>query len=486
MTKVVPGRILLDAFEPDQQLWSHRASWITGSESAYALFAKFAALNALTMRDLCELFVIPNERLRGKPHFPKADLRFSASIRTARLGNLLGINAADLQRAFVSDLFPNASNLSSNVLVWCPRCVHQGFHAAAFQLNFHRTCPVHRIELRRACSNCKAAIPYVLHSTQTKPLFTCLNCGADLAEKLRKPLLAISLNQNELALHRDHLELVRFVDTLPTFFNACRLALGSPHLPIAMGKADVYRSCSAFRQFVADVLTSVSSRVEPPQLATLCPTAVFSRPFEPPPVTRGGSLGDDGLKEAAELYRCLRRNVYRKYCRGHSGCIRAAMRSLWWDPHGERIDGFCPTASAYVRWRMQWEGCRIPNELNRPDRARTLFGLVAWLASEAPIGSHLWAYRLDAWIRAHLLASACVDSFAEWQLVAGRAKKSVVWDKEDAKAFRRRHWACSGRGTTAEPAFLFIEQPFQPIGQVAPASGAHYRSTCSTLLRVRR
>lgn len=195
MGAVAAGRILLDPYEVGQDRWSHRSSWISGSESAYALFAKFAALNVLSCRELCELFVVRKERKSGPPQFPKVDLRSSEWIRTGRLANLFAIDAAELRLAFVTELFPNASYLSSNVLVWCTRCAHQGFHSAAFQLNFYRTCPVHHVELRRACASCKATVPYVLHSTQSRPLFTCLSCGQDLAGELRKPLVSLALDE---------------------------------------------------------------------------------------------------------------------------------------------------------------------------------------------------------------------------------------------------------------------------------------------------
>ncbi len=487
MVEVSRGRILLDPYEVPQEKWSNRSSWISGSESAYALLAKFAALNVLSCRELCELFVIRKARKTGAEHFPKVDLRSSEWMRTGRLGNLFAIDAAELRLAFVNELFPNASSLSSNVLVWCPRCAHHGFHSAAFQLNFYLTCPVHRIELRRACHSCKAPIPYVLHSTQSRPLFVCLSCGRDLAGELRKSLVGLALDKRGQALHRDHIELVRFTDTLPTLFNACRSALGRPNLPIEVGKADVFRSCGAFRQFVADVLTAVSARVSSPQLHPLRPTGVFSHPFEPPPrAKRGAAVGDQTLDEATSLYRCLRRSVYRHHCRGHAQCIRAAMKTMWWDPEGERVPVFCPTAQAFLRWRMHWEGCRIPSELDRPSGARTPYGLIAWLASEAPIGSRLWAHRLDGWVRSHLLACACLDSFAEWLQLAERAKKLVLWHKADAKSFRSRHWACSGRGTTHEPAMLFIEHTFHAIGKVPSASGAHLRATRSALSAIRR
>lgn len=480
-----------DAYDPfhanDSTHWSRRASWISGSESIYALLAKFAALNALSNRDLCELFVFKEVGRAGRSIFPKVDLRQSSSIRTGRLGNLFGIDAAAMQSAFVNDLFPNSKPLSSITLVWCSACAHRGYHSPAFQLNFYRTCPVHREELRRVCPRCKATIPYVLHASQSEPLFTCLHCRFDLAPELRQPRHALVLDAQAQAAHRDHIELVRFADTLPTLFNACRSALGRPNLPILMSKADVFRSCGAFRQFVVDVLNAVSARSMPPQIAVLPPTGIFSSLFESPPRTNDQTrTGDLGLEEAKNLYRCIRRNVFTRYCRGHRACIHAAMKTLWWDTEGTRIDSFCPVATAFLRWRMQWEGGRVPCQLDRGRSApsREFLGLVSWLACEAPIGSSLWTHQLDAWLQLHLLACDCLDSFGEWHLLSLREKKASTWSKGIANAFRKRHWACSGRGTIDEPAMLFIEHSFMPVCAVMPASGAHVRSTRSALSRI--
>jgi hypothetical protein len=479
------GRLFVDPCEPMQERWSRRSTWITGSESAYALLAKFAALNALSNRDLCELLVLRKKRGRATPYFPKVDLRSSEHIRTGRLANLLGVDAAELQLAFVNELFPNATKLSSNSLVWCTQCAHHGFHSAAFQLNFFRTCPVHRVSLRRACPKCTARVPYALHAGEAHALFVCPQCGADFAGELRTHVPRLALDDRAQLLHRNHIELVRFVDTLPTLFDACRSALGQPGLPIQLGKPDGFRGSRAFRQFVADVLIAVSARALQPQLAALRSTAILSLPFEIPPRGTHGGVGDRALAEATAVYRCLKRKIYRHFCRGHGECIRAAMKTFWWDPEGERTGAFCPTAVAFLRWRMAWEGRRIPNSLDAPGPARTPLGLVAWLASEAPIGSPLWTHQLDAWIRAHLLACACFDSFAEWQDLAHKTHAAILWRKDVALGFRRRHWACSGRGTVDEPAMLFIEQPYLGLADPGRASGAHLRHTRTVLGKIR-
>jgi hypothetical protein len=479
------AKVLIDAVEPDEPRWSKRASWLSGGESIYALLGKFGALNALSNRDLCELFVPKHERGRGHPSFPVVDLRTSERIRKARLANLFGLDAGDLSNAFVSELFPNALQLSSPTLVWCPRCAHLGFHSAAFQLNFYRTCPVHRTPFRRACSNCGSSLAYTL-SARHAPLFTCSKCGIDLASELRTHRPTLKLDDRADAILHDHVQLVRFTDTLPTLFNACKSELGRPNLPIQMGKADVFRRCSAFQQFVTDVLTALSADLANPQLAPLRPTGVFHVALESPKRPSGRAGGDEPLEEAYGIYRAVRRGIYRHVCRGHAVCIRAAQRALWWDLEGERTTSFCPTAMAYLRWRMQWEGCRIPGMLDSRGRVRTLHGILGWLSSEAPIGSALWTHSLDGWIHSQLLATALVDSFAQWQEVTAQATSTVVWRKSIAARFGKRHWACSGRGTLAEPALFYLEPAYLPIVAAPPASGAHVRRTRSLLQTIRR
>ncbi len=478
------GRVLLEPCGIEEPRWSHRSSWISGNESAYALLAKFAALNALSNRELCEIFVIPKERGRSTPWLPKVDLRSTEGIRTARLGNLVGVDAEQLEYAFVSKLFPNTWSLSSEVLAWCPLCAQQGFHSAAFQLNFYQGCPVHHIALRRACPHCRSALPYALNARQAKPLFTCVKCGADFAGKLRTVSPALAWDDRARSLQRDHIELVRFTDTLPTLFNACRAAVGRPNLSIQMGKADVFRRSSAYRRFVTDVLVAVSSREASPQLFTLEPTAILSHPYESP-ARKTDAVGDEALNEASALYRSLKRKIYRQYCRCHASCIQAAMKTLWWDMEGERTPVFCPTAIAFLRWRMAWESCRIPSLLDA-GKPRIPYGLVAWLASEAPIGSPLWTGHVDTWLRRHLFACACLDTFSEWLEYSTHLKGPFRWTRDVTQHFGKRHWACSGRGTIDEPALLFIEEPHKAINIPRAASGTHLRHTLSVLASIHR
>ena len=490
MNKPAPARVYIGPQdEAESPRWAHRASWITGSESIYALLGKFAELNALNNRDLCDLFVVPSERGRGHARYPKVDLRSSERIRKVRLSNLMGLDAAEINLAFVEDLVPNSMSLSSSCLVWCARCAHSGYHSAAFQLNFYQTCPVHRIPLRRRCPNCLRPIPYALWGTKAVPFFACPHCRTDLARELRTCRPELTLNEQARAVMQDHIKLVQFTDRLPTLFNACKSAMGRPNMPLEFSRADLSRRTSDFQQFVTEVLCALTPDSCTPQLSALRPTGVLARGAAPVAATRSAMRGtspDKALAEAHALYRSARRKLYRHFCSGHGPCISAAKKALWWDVEGEQTLNFCPTAQAFLRWRMQWEGCRIPGALDSPERCRTPYGLLGWLSADAPIGSNFWTRQLDSWLRAHLLACALFDSFAEWQRISAKWKETIVWRKSESQRFGNRHWACSGRGTEVEPAQIFIEHAYTAVTPRSPASGAHLKRTRAILREIKR
>jgi hypothetical protein len=453
------------------------------AESIYSLLAKFAQLNALTNRDLCKMFVMPTACRARSPRFPIVDLRFGEHIRIGHLMNTLGINAIDIDSAFIDTQFLNSMPLSSPNLIWCTKCAHFGFHSAVFQLHSYVICPAHRTPLRRTCSVCKLAIPYYLKSN-SQPLFTCSHCAADLAEGLRTHKSALGLSQQAASAHREFSQLIRFLDTLPTLINACKARLGQPNTPLHVSKPDLNERGQAYRQFVSTVLASIPALSSTSQLLPVSPTGVFSTDGRK--YVRKFSSLDSGLAEAQDLYRSVKRHIYRHMCRGHSTCIHAGQRALWWDIEGEKTSLFCPTAVAFLRWRMHWEGCRVPSMLDSKYKVKTFTGIVGWLAVDAPIGSILWTKPLEDWISIQLFAFALFDSFAEWQQVMHQSLSSFVWDKSISASFGKRHWACCGRGTVAEPAIFYVEPAYLKIASSCQASMSHIRRTLKLLADTKR
>ena len=86
---------------------------------------------------------------------------------------------------------------------------------------------------------------------------------------------------------------------------------------------------------------------------------------------------EEVLREAQVIYRTLLRWLHRHVVHDHRGCVAAAQKHLWWDTEGETTQAFCPVAMAFLRWRMQWEGCRIPSSLDPRNSERVPLGFIA-------------------------------------------------------------------------------------------------------------
>jgi hypothetical protein len=311
-------------------------------------------------------------------------------------------------------------------------------------------------------------------------------------------------------LFADHSELIHFNDGLPTMINACKASLGKPHLPLFVGKPNHFRRGVSFRQFVADVLTSVSSRITGQAQACLDPLAP-SATFLDQPQIRTPRLGkppsakvksavrsvvqatDKKLEEAWAIYRAIRRHLWRHHVCLHRSCARLAMKTLWWDLEGEKTRSFCCVALAFIRWRMQWEGRRIPTSLDRSGRGCMPYGLLGWLSKDAPISSVYWSPAFESWLNAHLLAAACLDSFAGWMTLSEtqNADQYMQWEMRAYEVFGKRHWACSGRGDSTEPGLLFLEGVSAKDSSLADSvahifTRAHRCGTAQTLAQIRR
>jgi DNA-directed RNA polymerase subunit RPC12/RpoP len=507
--------ILIDYSTVPEANWCWRPEWYCGSDSVYGLLAKFGSLNVLSTRELCELFVERNSsesknRLPGRPHFPVVDLRYTKDFRVARLANLLRLDTARVRLGFVESLFPNATQIASTDLVWCPYCAKHGFHSPAFQLNYSSVCPLHGHMLLRRCTRCSSPLPYRLNATIRGELFSCPSCGKDFALAIRSPARTLEMKADAALLFADYSELIRFSDQLPTMIDACKALVGRPYMPLFISKPDIYRRSALFRQFVTDVLVSVSShncKGTQASLNLLAPSFTFAEPMHSPYATHAkssvpsvrraiksvASETDQKLQEAWAIYRTVRRHLWRHHVCQHRSCAQLAMKTLWWDLEGEKTKSFCEIALAFIRWRMQWEGRRIPATLAISNRGIVPYGLLGWISKDSPISSVHWSPAFESWLNAHLLAAACLDSFAGWMMLSATHKgdHQVRWCMKDHEMFTKRHWACSGRGTPFEPGLLFLE-PLTSSNFLSAnllsckCTRMHHRVTVLALARVKR
>lgn len=201
---------------------------------------------------------------------------------------------------------------------------------------------------------------------------------------------------------------------------------------------------------------------------------------------------DSKLLDATEIYKAIRRHLWKHHVCQHRACAKYAMKSFWWDLEGEKMPVFCPVALAFIRWRTQWEARRIPARMAAPaERSWIAYGLLTWISKDAPVPSIYWSKRFESWLNSNLLAAACFDSFRGWMTHCSMAehKLKFTWKSGCENDFKRRHWACSGRGSESEPGLIFLE-PFLDSAHQATESvqfnRKHFSDACRLIKTLKR
>lgn len=293
----------------------------------------------------------------------------------------------------------------------------------------------------------------------------------------------------------EYVKMLRFGDQLPTLINACRSTLGKPNLPITISKGQAYRHLNGFEQFVADVLTYIADqRVQSQrQFHFMEPYAVFHEkasdriPFGYKNNQDAKAADGVAFQQTCLIYKSIRRHIFRRLIKSHKSCFRLAQRALWWDIDGERIKSFCPSATAFIRWRMHWEGCRIPSNLDSSGRPQTHYGIVGWLAGDAPIGSSQWTENFEHWVHTTLFGCHCMGDFNSWLKYSTiqSSKPSTVWRMLDYQQFTKRHWAVCGCGSSIEPGYLFVQDTTRQSIGIVQTELNHRQNTCKIIASIK-
>jgi hypothetical protein len=511
------ARIILEAPHRIDSAWCWRDDWITGYDSAYGLFAKFARLNAMGARELADLFI---DRECGKRsailRAPKVDLRTSNLFDLSAFRKHLRLDQRAIEHAFVVERLVNRRRRSSDVLRWCSRCARHGFHSAAFQLDLISACPVHGQMLRSRCPRCRHEVPYQLTPEVFETPFCCPTCSHDLAPELReiRPR-ALTLRAKDAAWIENLVSLFFFEDRMVPV----RLALNRKRKHLGLGEfaiahANWRRLESEYTGFVRQVIDVLEAEL---------PGGQQGLPLGPLTVSAKGPAGaglrtpskicrryrtkeipidlktsaqvkrgwDGKLRASYNVYSGVRRYLWRHVVKGHQNCIAKAAAHLWWNMDGETTCAFCPVAEAFIRWRMHWELCGTPRYLFSPMRKDPM-GLSVWLASEAPICPGGWTNDAEQWVSDHVFSGHCLGSFRELleKAMDDDARNKINWDKHAFTGRFTSYWAISGRDTDKSPIRIY-EQVRAPCDIAATinglrASAQHDRDHLSRLAQIVR
>lgn len=458
--------------------WCWHPGWATGYDSAYGLLMKFAFLNALTARELAQLF---GSRERGKRtqllrtlHF---DLRNSENFDLAAMARALGTDMKTVEGAFLDRRFTNPL-ASSHHLKWCEECLAYGTHFPGLQMDSITRCPVHNLLLRSTCLECEQAIPYKFAPAIFNKPFCCPNCQAEMGSHLkvaRSKLPALPLGS---ATNIERMN--RFIES---HLEKVERQVPFPHPDTLMLPCAEPAETGAFRAFVEQVveaLRTTNSQDQANECLIIAKCGCGGGPYER--LYEHFKLGDDAavpfeagteLTVAIKVYRALRRRHWIAL-RNHRKCVRYACQHLWWDIRGQRTISFCAKAGTYIRWRMLWEGCGSPRYL-QARRQTPYFGILGWLQARPPPYPDVWGDEQKAWMLSHIFASVCLASFDAIDLTTAETRESLCWSAAIKTPFATTHWAlCDGETGIPTTLFLPARRPKGPDDASATSSAQHY------------
>ncbi len=480
------ARIILDTPHRHAPSWNWREDWQTGFESSYALFSRFALWNRMTAKEVAHIFV---SRTCGRRTAilkqPNVDLRDAEAFDLVGMSHIMHVDFDALRHAFLTDYLPNSRHKSLEHLRWCTKCASAAFHSPIFQLAIIAECPIHSLPLQSKCKSCGTEIPYRFRTDVFATPFSCPKCAKPLASMGKRTAAQVRRSKaRSYSALENLIKLMAFEDQFVAMkleLNRLRKLQGLGDLVIS--RADWRRRESEYTGFVAQVLNGLQAEDESRQTqlplqhilevvrgaapGRVVPTKIrlrkgrkgkaggFPNPGELPPL-------EAGLQSMHEVYKAIRRHLWRHVVKEHRHCIESLARHLWWHMEGEVTPLVCPVAEAFVRWRMFWEGTGVPNALmhapNKPP-----YGIMCWQAESAPVCPAGWTPPAERWVIDHVFGMCCLANFRDWVDVVhlGNRSRQITWTRHIPSGQHDGYWAVTGNDSRSRPLHLFLGQPSQ-------------------------
>ncbi len=397
-------------------------------ESFWSWIQKFAYHNQTSTDVIRQLFHAPTLGHR----MTTRDLRDPAGWDLNRLQFLWQRPAGE---GFILDYLGATPPSIWRVMTWdhlryCPACAEFGYHTPLFQVRGIGQCPIHEIQLDKACPRCREAIPYQATPNALWTPYGCPTCGHPLwptMTEVGQPNVDVSL----------------IMDTVWQWLQEARSK------PWGMGERSLARwqSEGSGANRGAEGLVSYWHQVHPPPV----PGMVVDCGRTGQIVEWGGEGAansyamDDGPTARQQALRTLYKAYARHWryeLRHHRWCIRLIVRHVQIVPTSASdwytTDSVCPWAFAYILWRMYWDGVEEPGQIDRQrlkghrhycksPKRRTVLAEGYWgtqdRRSERGRASARWLAEHEATLMFSITRSAC-ETLAEMMEKGGQ----MVWD----------------------------------------------------------
>lgn len=336
-------------------------------ESAWSIFAKLLALNAMSPARINSIIADPmSDSSTGNV----LDFRDSSWIDFNRFGSALGVNENRLRAAFLDQLgFSDRTSMISqryrSGIKLCQECLERGYHCVFFELGFVDICPWHHKALDVPCDSCRT---------------TVFRSGIKRRrETLHESNASETSEWHEMSSSCGHIH-----------FNGGRIGKLNG---LSLVEEEIIAShCAALLRWwrsvsknpeIAAFLSQYSLGDEKEmQLRTIFCAAELIAGKCPWPVgiTRGpvrtqrwvepGCAEANSVEEIAPrasewdvVYRSVRRHIFNRIVRHHRDCWNELTSYCHYDARKLDSDACCPVSLAYAVWRMHVERLRTIDAL---------------------------------------------------------------------------------------------------------------------------
>ena len=324
--------------------------WIAPHEGAFTIAQKYAWANAATVLDMRRLLGMPSTRLDTLSRASSLLVDVNTPERSPLKCHFMSYWAGAWTRLLASD----------EHFRYCPQCIQYGFQSYIHQIVEIARCPIHRCELLSVCSVCgQPTCEYGLTTRAFSMPLHCDHCAQPWAGTLQisrwneqswawssygcLEVWSLWLRRLEdIPLLRgtslDHLllpqtrrgEIAMFADNFNSRARtgeAQRIAFAAASaLSIRLDTDDVLLAPPAYWRFV------VSQRQ--PEAAK----AATGREHDKP--------------DAKRIYKCIRRNIQRRYLRDRRSALRGPRRHADTPPPHFGAD---PLVETFIWWRSHFE-----------------------------------------------------------------------------------------------------------------------------------
>jgi len=421
-------------------------------ESAWSIFAKLQALNAMSPRRVHSIIADPSCK---DVNAHVLAFRDSSWIDFDRFSNVLGVNESRLRAAFLDQLgFAHLDQSGRFGIKVCRECLEKGYHSVFFELGFVDICPWHHKKLEPPCDYCystvfrsglKKSLNQINGSISTEVMWqrqysSCkhIQFNDGLVGKLN------GLSQvEEQSIYERSAELLRWWE----------IVSANPELANFLSQ----NSFDDRDEFRLRMLFGAAEL-----LAGKCPWPVG--------ITRGpvrtqrwceskcDSADNAGgrVPRASDwdvVYRSVRRHIFSHYVRPHRDCWKELSSYCRSDTKRLDSDTCCPVSLAYSAWRMSVEHLRNFEGL-KSEKLRSHPVLAMTLDRPQPTNSiraHaslLYAYFFSIW--GEILHHAGVNSFAI-------ADSNAQWNRDLITAIYSPRGACNSGESGGEWTLVFAE-----------------------------